>query len=178
MRDIPSHINAGLIFDGILFDTYLDRARYIHAEGQRRRWLEQNPGKWRRLEDVLHPAAPPQDAERAGTIASISAAGDEGSARTSKTQASAGDHGLSPSQLAKSQIGIGGHLYVSGPYLASMLGISERTLSRRFADGNGPPHVKLAGIYYDLDKVQEWTAQKRFPPVPAENRRDRILKAD
>ena len=161
MRDIPSYINAGLIFDGILFDTYLDRARYIRAEGQRRRWLEQNPGKWRRLNDVLHPAVPPmsQDSERARTPASVSAAGDGGSG-ASKAQARPTMVVVRLPNLQKNQIEIAGHLYVCGRYLASMLGISERTLSRRFADGNGPPHVKLARIYYDLNKVQEWTAEK------------------
>ena len=80
--------------------------------------------------------------------------------RSVQGPSSANDGGRSPSQLAKNQIEIAGHLYVCGRYLASMLGISERTLSRRFADGNGPPHVKLARIYYDLNKVQEWTAEK------------------
>ena len=45
MKDNSSKINAGLIFDGILFDTYLDRARYIRTETKNRaRWLEKNAG--------------------------------------------------------------------------------------------------------------------------------------
>jgi len=66
MKDNSSKINAGLIFDGILFDTYLDRALYIRTETKyRARWLERNAGKWRRLQDVLESAAPPvkHDAE-------------------------------------------------------------------------------------------------------------------
>jgi hypothetical protein len=65
---------------------------------------------------------------------------------------------LSPSEIAKDKIAIGGDLYVSFAYLASMLGVSERTLARRTANGNGPPNVKIAGSYYRFDKIQEWAA--------------------
>ena len=77
---------------------------------------------------------------------------------------------LSPSEIAKDKITIGDDLYVSFPYLASMLGISERTLSRRIANGNGPPHVKIAGNYYRLDKIQEWAAARGLPlKTPSDN---------
>jgi hypothetical protein len=65
---------------------------------------------------------------------------------------------LSPSEIAKDKITIGGQEYVSNPRLASMLGISERTLSRLLRNGDGPPHVKIGGNYYRLDKIQEWAA--------------------
>jgi hypothetical protein len=65
---------------------------------------------------------------------------------------------LSPSEIAKDKIAIAGDLYVSFAYLASMLGISERTLARRTANGNRPPNVKIAGSYFRLDKIQEWAA--------------------
>ncbi len=67
---------------------------------------------------------------------------------------------LAPSEIAKDKIAIAGDLYVSFAYLASMLGISERTLARRTANGNGPAQVKIAGIYYRLDKIQEWAAAR------------------
>ncbi len=60
MKDNSSKINAGPIFDGMLFDTPNDRGRYIGTETKyRARWLEQNAGKWWRLQDVLESAAPP-----------------------------------------------------------------------------------------------------------------------
>lgn len=177
MKDNSSKINAGLIFDGILFDTYLDRARYIRTETKNRaRWLEQNAGKWWRLKDVLESAAPPlkheakvrliatdasaspacsEDPDASETPALVSLPDDR------RTTAAPIATALSPSQIAKNEIAIEGCLYVGAARLASMLGISERTLSRRCANGNGPPHVKLAGIYYALDEVQEWTADKR-----------------
>jgi hypothetical protein len=64
-------------------------------------------------------ASPPAEHERS-TVASATAA-------------------LSPSEIAKDKIAIGGDLYVSFAYLASMLGISERTLARRTANSNDPP---------------------------------------
>jgi hypothetical protein len=67
---------------------------------------------------------------------------------------------LAPSEIAKNAIAIGGHPHVSSPRLASMLGISERTLLRRTANCNGPPHVYIAGNYYPIDKVREWAAAR------------------
>jgi hypothetical protein len=67
---------------------------------------------------------------------------------------------LSPSEIAQDTIAIGDDEYVNAPRLASMLGISERKLERLCANGNGPPHVKIAGNYYRLDKIQEWAAAR------------------
>jgi hypothetical protein len=177
MKDHSSTINAGLIFDGILFDTPLDRGRYIGTGTKYQgRWLEQNAGKWWRLQDVLESAGPPVKHEAevrpfaTDASASPSCSEDPDASETPalvslpddrRTTAAPIGAALSPSQIAKNEIAIEGRLYVSAARLASMLGISERTLSRRCANGNGPPHVKLAGIYYDLDEVQEWTADKR-----------------
>jgi hypothetical protein len=38
--------------------------------------------------------------------------------------------------------------------------MSERSLMRRCANGKGPPHVKIAGIYYDRDMAQQWAKGK------------------
>jgi len=66
-----------------------------------------------------------------------------------------------PSEIAKDKIAIGDDLYVSFAYLASILDISERTLLRRCANGNGPPRVKVGGsYYYRLDKIPEWAAAR------------------
>jgi len=171
MTEIQSHINAGLVFDNILFETYRDRCLYIRAEGHRKRWLEQNPGKWRRLEDVLLQAEMPVTPRSGPPLAngSISATDGEGSADMTETQVLGANDcqtkpvtaaAASPSQTAKGQIEIGGRPYVSGARLASLLGISERTLSRRCANGSAPPHVKLAGVYYDLERVRELAVGK------------------
>jgi predicted DNA-binding transcriptional regulator AlpA len=77
---------------------------------------------------------------------------------------------LSPSEIAKDKITIGGQEYVSNPRLASMLGISERTLSRLLRNDDGPPHVKIGGNYYRLDKIPEWAAARGLrPKTPSDN---------
>ena len=76
---------------------------------------------------------------------------------------------LSLSEIAKDTIAIGGDLCVSFAYLASMLGISERTLSRRTENGNGPPHVYIAGNYYPIDNAREWAAARGLLKTPSDN---------
>jgi hypothetical protein len=46
-------INKALTFDGFVFPTQFDRIRYIVTlVRDRPQWLENNPGKWRRIKDV------------------------------------------------------------------------------------------------------------------------------
>jgi len=98
--------------------------------------LQQNPGK---RNDIVQRAPPP--AER-------------------QTSSYANATSLSPAELAKNEIAIGGHPYVSPKYLAGKMGMSVRSLKRRCASGNGPPHVKIAGIYYDRDMARAWAKGK------------------
>jgi predicted DNA-binding transcriptional regulator AlpA len=71
---------------------------------------------------------------------------------------------LSPSEISKDKIVIGDDLYVGFGYFASMLGVSERTLFRLLANGNGPPRLKIGGsYYYRLDKIPEWAAARGIP---------------
>jgi predicted DNA-binding transcriptional regulator AlpA len=45
--------DPSLIVDGILFATHRDRALYLGTSVRDRpRWLKDNPGRWRRLEDA------------------------------------------------------------------------------------------------------------------------------
>jgi hypothetical protein len=53
-------------------------------------------------------------------------------------------------------IEIGGRRYVTAGRLASLLGVTPRTLSRW---DNGPPRIKLGKkVLFDLDKVSDWMA--------------------
>ncbi len=46
-------INKGLIFDGLVFATYRDRALYIRTlVRDRPQWLKDNPGLWETIEDA------------------------------------------------------------------------------------------------------------------------------
>src|SRR5712691_6977645 len=50
-------IDQGLVFDGFLFATHLDRCRYIGTPVRNRpQWLKNNPGAWRRIADVQQEA--------------------------------------------------------------------------------------------------------------------------
>jgi hypothetical protein len=181
MKDIPSTINEGLIFDGMLFASPGDRCRYIGTTGNKhreQRWREQNPDKWMRLEDIPQSAAA-EDVKGAEAPSSSAPSPDargepkdqdtDGStempANTSPAEqvestAASATAALAPSEIAKNAIAIDGHPHVSTARLASMLGISERTLLRRTANGNGPPHVYIAGNYYPIDKAREWAANR------------------
>ena len=135
MSDEPMTINQGLILDGIVFASFRDRGRYASTETRfKPGWLQQNPGKWIRLKDILQPADQLSSAPNVTTI--------------------------SPAELAKDEIVIGGRPYVSAKYLAGKMGMSERSLKRRCANGKGPPHVKIAGIYYDRDMARQWAKGK------------------
>jgi hypothetical protein len=56
---------------------------------------------------------------------------------------------------------IGGRRFVTAGHLASLLGVTVRTLSRY-----GPPKIKIGKkVLYDLDKIPEWLASREIPPT-------------
>jgi hypothetical protein len=185
MKDIPTTIKEGLTFEGKLFAAPLYRGRYIGTERRHRpRWLEQNRDKWIHLEDIPQTTTPESQTNvRAAEAPSASppfpdAGGErkdqDGSAATPPrasppAEQSSACAALSLSEIAKTKIAIEGDVHVSTPCLASMLGVSERTLSRLLANGNGPPHVRITGSYYPLDKVQEWAAARGLMIKPLDD---------
>jgi|SRR5271157_5489165 len=178
MKDIPSTINKGLIFDGMLFASPRDRCLYIGITGNKyreRRWLEQNRDKWILLKNVPQTTAPECEMDvRAAGDSSVSEPserkdeGIDGSAETSAIASPLAEHvgstvasataALSLSEIGKNKIAIDGNECVSTLCFASMLGVSERTLSLLLANGKAPPYAKIAGNYYPLDTVREWAA--------------------
>jgi hypothetical protein len=138
MNDKPTAmtINQALVFDGMVFASMRDRNRYASTETRfKPLWLQQNPDRWMRLQDIPQPAA--------------------------QLTAAPNVPPLSPTEpLAKDEIVIGGRFYVSAEYLASKMDISTRTLARRCENGKGPPHVKIAGIYFERDPARQWAKDK------------------
>jgi hypothetical protein len=66
-----------------------------------------------------------------------------------------------PRPLVESEISIGARHYVSAERLASMLGVSVRTLSRWDTTGIGPPKIKIGKlILFDLGRLSEWLASR------------------
>src|SRR5262249_49734181 len=143
-------------------------------------WLKQNPEKWRRKEDVQREAASlaasvetevnvvaassgpngqmsSHDVGKDGNAEDTDGSADTTASSPPAEQVSATTT-LSLSEIAKNEIAIRSHVLISSRRLASMLDVSERTLSRLLASGNAPPHVKIIGNYYPLDKIQEWAA--------------------
>lgn len=182
MNDNLRTIVEGRVFDGMLFATHLDRLLYIRTLVRNRpQWLKENPETWRRIEDIQREAASlaaPVKSEVNVVAASSGPNGQMSSHDVGKdgnsedtdgsvdtitrasppAQQASATTALSLSEIAKDEIAIDSHVLVSTRRLTSMLGVSERTLSRLLADGNGPPHVKLGGNYYPLYKVREWAA--------------------
>jgi hypothetical protein len=64
-------------------------------------------------------------------------------------------------------IEIGDRRYFSAQRVASMLGVSLRTLSRWNAAGAGPPKIKIGKkVLYELDKLPAWLASREIQPSP------------
>jgi predicted DNA-binding transcriptional regulator AlpA len=65
---------------------------------------------------------------------------------------------------AESEMAIGSRRYVSARRVASMLGVSLRTLSRWDAAGTGPPKIKIGKkVFFYLGKISEWLASRGIP---------------
>jgi hypothetical protein len=175
-------INKGLIFDGMIFNTPIARCRYIGTvTAKRPQWLNDHRGEWTKLESIpqgiTSPTADDRPLQRdsnstpscpfrqkvdedCGAILSSEAPLER--AQPAGNSPIAGEtlsaHKLS--QIAKTELVIAGCHFVSAARMAEMLGTSGRTVSRRCADGNGPPHVKLNGVYFERDKIWEWVASR------------------
>ena len=79
-----------------------------------------------------------------------------------------------PRPLVESEISIGARQYVSAQRVASMLGVSVRTLSRWDTTGIGPPKIKVGKlILFDLGKLTEWLASRESRPTASAGRKTR-----
>jgi predicted DNA-binding transcriptional regulator AlpA len=68
-----------------------------------------------------------------------------------------------PAAIVENVVTINGRAYITTEQFAAILGVSERTLHRLFEDGKGPPKIKIAGVFYELDEVLKWTADQGRP---------------
>jgi predicted DNA-binding transcriptional regulator AlpA len=168
------------------------------SAGGRAQWLKENAGKWRRIQDVQQeetaPLRPLVDseihvrtipAEPSSHTPSRGARNDgHGDDDVGLADISAGDcspphqpapalvprviDAPPPACLDEREIAIGARRYVSARRVASMLGVSIRTLSRWNAAGTGPPKIKVGKlILFDLGKLPEWLASRETRPAPA-----------
>jgi hypothetical protein len=63
-------------------------------------------------------------------------------------------------------IEISGRQYVTSHCLATMLGVTARTLARWDRAGIGPPKIKIGKrVLYDLAKLPDWLTTRETAPV-------------
>jgi predicted DNA-binding transcriptional regulator AlpA len=63
--------------------------------------------------------------------------------------------------ITEGEFEIGGRRYGNARRVASMLGVSVRTLSRWGAAGTGPPKIKVGRkVLFDLLKLSDWLASR------------------
>jgi predicted DNA-binding transcriptional regulator AlpA len=64
--------------------------------------------------------------------------------------------------IAEDEIEIGGRRYLNAQRLASILGVSVRTLSRWNAAGTGPRRIKVGRkVLFDLLKLPDWLTSRQ-----------------
>jgi predicted DNA-binding transcriptional regulator AlpA len=145
-------INSSLVADGFLFATHRDRALYLRESARERpQWLKENKGKWRLADVSAGDSSTPHEPAPATVPPVI-------------------DAPLTAS-IAETEIEIGARRYVSAQRVASMLGVSARTLSRWDAARIGPPKIKIGKlVLFDLGKLTEWLASRETTPAPAAGR--------
>ena len=70
--------------------------------------------------------------------------------------------GVSQLKLAETgEVEIAGHHYVTAPRLASILGVTGRTLARWNAARIGPPKISIGKtVLYDVSKLPDWLASR------------------
>jgi DNA-binding transcriptional regulator YiaG len=69
---------------------------------------------------------------------------------------------LSSTGIAETgEVEIAGHLYVTAERLATMLGITVRTLARWNAGRIGPPKISIGKtVLYNVSKLPDWLASR------------------
>ena len=74
-------------------------------------------------------------------------------------------HGLSSSLTSVTgEVEIADRRYITAERLASMLGVTVRTLARWNACRIGPPKIKIGKtILFDLAKVPDWLGAREIP---------------
>jgi hypothetical protein len=75
--------------------------------------------------------------------------------------------GVSQTVLTETgEVEIAGHRYVTAERLASMLGVTVRTLARWNASRIGPPKITIGKtVLFDLAKLPDWLATRETPPT-------------
>jgi hypothetical protein len=190
-------IDQGRVHNGNLFASNPHRMQCIRAGLNEQQWLKDHPGVWRPLEDVLREAAAwkrrvegpgetiatgpssqiPSDIRKddKNVDAAASVEVPPGAPSSPRPTALTMEGSKTPPPPSKSdfedEIAIGPRRYVSADRLASLRGISRRTLSRRRnKPGNVPPMIKIGKKqYFEVSTISEGPASddaaEQAPPT-------------
>lgn len=177
-------INEALVCDEYEYIDHNARARYIREDRAKRpQWLKDNPGKWRRVSDVLGRAAQrasshdafvkidpgssssglKPSAENVVTEAAIRWPVETASSPNATIPATRTPASVDPllRTIVESAVVINGRTCITTEQFASMLDVSVRTFHRMFADGKGPRKIKLPGAFYELDEALKWADDRK-----------------
>jgi hypothetical protein len=185
-------INRGLVFDGLLFKTFNARGRYIGTDTAKRpQWLKDHPNDFVRLADILGdkihvrtdvitqdvgsnlkaPYPGPLAADKADNNAQLARTPLQGrlpidqeatNATIPTRETPLKVDALLPA-IVENVVTINGRAYITTEQFAAISDVSERTLHRLFEDGKGPPKIKIAGVFYELDEVLKWATNQGRP---------------
>jgi AraC-like DNA-binding protein len=155
-------IDQGRVCDGLLFTTHHARALYIRTITlERPRWLKDHPHEWVKIADAQQAPVAKNDVQEPDVR--IARQPSQNRSRSNEGYAIGFDRAeavdlvdqvtVDPARLAEAELHIGGRTYVSMKRLAEILGVSERTLSRRNASVGSPPQVKIQGLYFELEET-------------------------
>lgn len=183
MNTKPSRIEYPFVHDKYAFRTQRERCQYIGTSTREQpEWRERHPEAWILRVVQQEASSDPGLAENASPLpAKEVAPGSRTSAQEVQTNGQQGRTGsfgvpsadespprqsttatVPPLTDAESnapriqdEIVVGGRRYVSAKCLASMRGISLRTLSRLCAAGEAPPKIKISGNYFELPEPSD-----------------------
>jgi hypothetical protein len=186
----------GRVHNGNLFASNVDRMWCIRAGLKERQWLKNHRGLWRPLEDVL-PEAAAWKRRVEGPVETTAAGPSSGAPSDIRKDGKDVDGAASfefppgdpspphPPTLAlerpetvaaagasavEDEIAIGPRRYVSADRLATMWGISRRTLSRRNKAGDVPPMITIGKKqYFEISTISEGPASDASEQAPPTN---------
>jgi predicted DNA-binding transcriptional regulator AlpA len=160
-------INKGLVFNGLIFATYNDRSLYIRTlVRDRPQWSKEHPQVWRTVKDAEREATRSALHETGGELSDVRPEDLPPSKKLSLPDAPSPK--ITPQVVSniEDEVTIEGRRYLSAQRVASMLGKSQRTISRWCKQGGGPPKAKVGSkVFFEADKISEWISSVKMAPV-------------
>jgi Helix-turn-helix domain len=167
---LPDRIDRALTCDGFVFKDHNARGRYIGTVvAKRPQWVKDNPDKC--ISEALREIAArrtnsgiPADAHNSAigrSDAAVELPVDVSPSSQPPTTAMETPTTTTP-KMGHGGLMLNGCTYFTTEQFALVLGVSKRTLHRYLEDGNGPPRIKISGVYYERDAMLRWAVDRGF----------------